>query len=344
MKLLTDRCAGSARAQWQRAGHMRAGAAALALLVAGSPFAPLVPAARAQSAAVESPDNRLKRIESEVHALQRKVFPDGAGKTFAPEITGAAPSTLAPGTPSGTAVSDMLARMDAVEAQMARLTAQTEENQNRIAKLDARLSALEPTGASGSAGAPAAASSTPPANGSTLAANTAAMTGGASRPAAPAPAGGKTSPAPKPSPDRVAAVQAIEKPVSGDRGEDEYLYGYRLWEARFYPEAAQQLERTAQQFPKHKRISYVRNLIGRSYLDDGKPGTAAQWFLQNYQDDKKGDRAPDSLLYLGVAMTKLKETKRACVALQEMGTTYPQEVAGRLATQYARARSEVKCN
>jgi TolA-binding protein len=45
-------------------------------------------------------------------------------------------------------------------------------------------------------------------------------------------------------------------------------------------------------------VSYARNLLGRAYLDDGKPREAAPWFLQNYQADKKGARASDSLLYL----------------------------------------------
>ena len=117
-----------------------------------------------------------------------------------------------------------------------------------------------------------------------------------------------------------------------------------MWEAKFYPEAAQQLKATVDKYPKGKRISYSRNLLGRAWLDDGKPGTAAQVFLQNYQADKAGDRAADSLLYLAVAMTRLKETQRACVALAEFADMYAGEAAGRLSNQYASAKSAVKCN
>ena len=148
----------------------------------------------------------------------------------------------------------------------------------------------------------------------------------------------------EPSPDRVAAVRAIEKPSSDDKGEDEYGYGYRLWEAKFFPEAQQQLLRVIQQYPKHKRISYARNLLGRAYLDDGKPGTAAPYFVQNYQANPKGERAPDSLLYLGVAMTRLKETKRACVALGEFKQVYPLDAVGRLKSQFDAASKTVTCN
>ncbi|WP_255530334.1 tol-pal system YbgF family protein [Novosphingobium sp. NBM11] len=309
---------------------------ALALLAMAT-VAPSLAVAQAQ----ETVENRLKRVETELRAVQRKVFPDGAGKTFAPEITAATtPAPAAVGTPAAGAVTDLLSRMDAVEQQLQRLTAQTEENQNRMGKLEARLTALEPAPAPSPA--PEAAASTPatPAGAVTLPPVT---TKPAAKPAAtPAPAATPTQATP--SADRVAAVRAIEKPKSNDAGEDEYLYGYRLWEAKFYPEAAQQLQKVVDQYPRHKRISYARNLLGRAWLDDGKPGTAAQFFLQNYLADKKGDRASDSLLYLGVAMTRIKDTKRACGAFQEFRATYPQDVEGRLKTQYEAATRGVKCD
>lgn len=332
----------------------------LALVMVGmaAPLPGLAVRAQAQQQAQESTDTRLKRVEAELRALQRKVFPEGAGKTFVPEITAPAGASAPALVPSGSAVTDLIARIDAIEAQVARLTAQSEEGQNRMSKLEARIAALEPAPAPAATAGPADPASAVPAasnaaaaaekavNGATIASNTDKMAAGVARPpvAGKPPVATKPAATPKPSPDRVAAVQAIEKPVSGDRGEDEYLYGYRLWEARFFPEAAQQLQKVVEQFPRHKRLSYARNLLGRSYLDDDKPGMAAQVFLQNYLGDKKGDRAPDSLLYLGVAMTRIKDNKRACGAFAELADTYPGEVAGRLKTQYETATKAVKCN
>lgn len=309
-----------------------------------------LPIAHAQ-ASPESTDVRLRRIEAELRAVQRKVFPDGAGKTFGPEIVPAA-GTAPAAAPATTAVTDLLTRMDAVEGQLQRLTAASEEAQNHAAKLEARLAALE-------------AAANPPATLAATPAATPAVSGPAvllpkpadETPKPPAnlpvkaPVKAVTQPLARPETarndppaDRVAAVMAIEKPTSNDKGEDEYLYGYRLWEAKFFPEAQQQLLRVVQQFPKHERISHARNLLGRAYLDDGKPGTAAQYFLQNYQADRKGDRAADSLLYLGVAMGRLKEEKRACVAFSEFRQTYPAEMVGRLKNQYEAATKPVTCN
>lgn len=139
-------------------------------------------------------------------------------------------------------------------------------------------------------------------------------------------------------------MRAIVKPQTDDPGDDEYSYGFRLWEARFYPEAQQQLMLFIERYPRHRRISWGRNLLGRAYLDAGDPKEAAKWFLQNYQADKRGDRAPDSLLYLGLAMKQLKDTKRACIALAEFAETYPTESIGRLRGLYDSTRNGLQCN
>ena len=297
----------------------------IALALAGS-------ALSAPAFAQSDGEVRIKKLEAEVRALQRKVFPGSDGKYFEAEIARPAATTSGPAVATTGPVNDLMGRIDAVEGALARITAQSEENANRMGKLEARLTALE-GGNAPAVSAPTASVAKPTSITGALSANTAAMTSPTN----------STSGA-KPSAGRIAAVAAIERPVSGDKAEDDYLYGYRLWEAKFYPEAAQQLKATVDKYPKGKRISYSRNLLGRSYLDDGKPGTAAQVFLQNYQVDKAGDRAADSLLYLGVAMTRLKETQRACTALAEFADVYAVEAAGRLANQYTNAKSAVKCN
>ncbi len=323
------------------------GAICLALLpVSGALL--LVPGLAQAQTAGDPAETRLRKLEAELRAVQRKVFPDGAGRTFGAEISAPTVGSSAPAPVAGPSpVTDLLTRLDAVEAQVKSLTAATEENQNRLAKLEARVAAVEPQPAANplEAGAGAPAPVIPAVSQRPAPAPAAKAPVVAAPPSASAPAPAVVAPKPVgPSAERVAAVAAIERPVSEDKAEDEYSYGYRLWEAKFFPEAQQQLQHFAQAYPKHKRISYARNLLGRSYLDDNKPGTAAQWFVQNYLGDKQGDRAADSLLYLGVAMTRLKEAKRACTAFAEFKTTYPTEAAGRLKSQYEAATKAVTCN
>ncbi len=306
-----------------------------------------VPAAAQDSTA----EARLRKVEAEIRALQRKVFPGGDGKFFEPQI---APGTQAPapatgtGTasaPAATAVTDILVRLDALEQQLQALTARSEEQANTMAQLEVRLAALETAGA-----APAVAAGTLPASTLPSAPTLAAVTPAATTPAAPAPrpsVPAATAPAATvtaPSAARLAAVQAIAKPQTADAGDDEYSYGFRLWNAGFFPEARQQLTKFVEQYPSHPRISFGRNLLGRAFLDDKMPKEAAQWFLKNYQANKAGDRAPDSLLYLGASMIAMNDTKRACIALAEFADTYPLIAAGRLATDYQTTRAKVKCS
>ncbi len=323
----------------------------LALVLAlAAPSGPAFAQSAGDAAAAET---RLRKLEAEIAALQRQVFPGGDGKYFAPQVQSGAADGKPLGTPASTPVSDLLVRMDAVEAQLARLTAQQEVSTNKLTQLEAKVAAL-------TAPPPAApAAAAPGDNGAVTTSNLGAMTGGAAgpKPAAPA-ASAPEAAAPKPavatpaaatkpatpSAQRLAAVKAVEKPATADPADDEYSYGFRLWEKKFYPEAQQQLKLYLQKYPKHGRVSYARNLLGRAYLDEGNPREAASWFLQNYQANKKGDRAPDSLLYLAEAMRQLKDSTRACVALAQFADDYAGEATGRLKSQYDAAKAGVKCN
>lgn len=323
------------------------GAIACAAMVAVTPVPSM-----AQDSDAEA---RLRRAEAEIRALQRAVFPGGDGRFFEPQISAQEqPSTtrVTSNAPSTTALTDILARLDAIELQLQRLTALTEENFNSLGMMEERIAALEARPIAPVVPVEEVASETGDDTGSEQAAtdsNLAVMTGGASdgsQEAAEEVAGAAEAAAEAldgPSAERLAAVQEITKPQSDDPADDEYIYGFRLWNAGFYPEARQQLASYVEQFPDHFRISYGRNLLGRSFLDDGMPEEAARWFLRNYQADRTARRAPDSLLFLAESMIAMEDTRRACIALAEFGDTYPAIATGRLADQYESNRLRVDC-
>lgn len=319
MTVRTARIAGSSNWGLRLIGL---GGAALALIALSAPVL-------AQDG---NDETRLRKLEAEVRALQRRVFPGGDGRYFEPEITGQPQTNTMVTQPSTTAVTDILARIDAMETQLQRLTGQTEQNTFALRTLSERLDALEAGAvqgnslAGGSNGTAARGPSAP----------SALNTPAATQTPTPAAAG--------PDPERLAAVSAIAKPQTEDPADDEYSYGFRLWEAGFYPEAQQQLTLFVEQNPAHWRATYARNLLGRAYLDDSKAREAAPWFLRNYQADKTAARAGDSLLFLAEAMIALEDTSRACIALAEFAETYPALAAGRLLDQYERNRGRVTCN
>ena len=302
--------------------------------------------------AQDNDETRIRKLEAEVRALQRKVFPGGDGRFFEPEVSSQQTSGPAAAAPTTTAVTDILSRLDAMELQIQRLTGQVEENGNSLRELTTRIAALELEAN------PVVPGETAPSSGSEAAvaaatAAEAAPTQSATPTPTPTPAAAapdqqptdQLTPQPSgPTDERLAAVQAIAKPQTDDAGDDEYTYGFRLWNAGFYPEAQQQLALFLEQYPNHLRTSYGRNLLGRAYLDEGKPREAAPWFLKNYQADKQSRRAPDSLLYLAESMIALDDADRACIALAEFGETYPALASGRLLDQYEANRAKVSCD
>lgn len=319
-----------------------------AALMIGAAAAVIPSPAFAQDGAEEA---RIRKIEAEVRALQRKVFPGGDARLFEPQI---APGTVAaaptvsgssvPSATSPTAVTDILVRIDALEMQLQALTSRSEEQANALSQLELRLAALETAGNAPISAAPALPGVQPAATGPAIVPAAATPAIRTPVPTSPAPPPASAAAVAAPSSARLAAVQAIAKPQTADAADDEYSYGFRLWNAGLFPEARQQLTRYVEQYPNHARISFGRNLLGRAFLDDKMPEDAARWFLRNYQSNKAGERAPDSLLYLGASMIAMKDTKRACIALAEFAETYPLVASGRLASDYQANRAKVKCS
>lgn len=302
---------------------------------------------------------RVDRLEREMRAVQRKVFPGGAGQTVEPQITPETDTNI-PGQPSSSPLSDLTNRVTALEEQQRTLTGQVEQSQYRLRQLedafaaykrgaDARIKALEDK---------ATATAALGGEDTTMPADTAAAvirppaTG--TRPSIPAPGAGKpaaTADATKPGAaaapatgTRAQQLAAIEKPSSGDPAEDGYTYGYRLWQAKLYPEARRELEAVATKYPTHRRASFAQNLLGRAYLDSGAPSLAAVAFYENYKKNPKGERAPDSLYYLAQALIKLKKpSTEVCKVYTELDQLYGDKLSIEMKTGVAEGRASQKC-
>jgi TolA-binding protein len=298
--------------------------------VAAAMLAGIAMPALAQSRA-ESPEKRLDRLEQELRAVQRKVFPGGA--VVVPEMSQAQATPQADGVPASAPLADLTARLDAVETQLRQLTGMAEQNGNRLRtvetqvgqlrdSLSARLDLLERPPA-------AAAAMTEP------------------EPVRAAPTGGKprgqgASARPGVLPDWVSAADRAGPPASGD-AEADYDAGFKLWEQKRYGEAQKALEAVARNYPEHRFASWAANLAGRAYLDDGKPAAAAKVLLANYQSNPKGERAADSLYFLGQALVALKKPADACKAYDELQDVYGTTMRTWLKQQLPAARAAAKC-
>jgi TolA-binding protein len=302
----------------------------LRVLFASAALLALSIPAGAQDANVEG---RVTKLEKELKAVQRKVFPDGAGKYFEPDIKTETAVIDGTKTASGTEVTDLIGRVDALETQLAALTGQVEQHGNSMKAMEARLKALESKvttlSAAETQGAPTETIGPKP---------VAPMPKTAAVTAKPSVAAASKDKA------REAAVAKIGRPQTGNAFQDSYDYGYRLWDAKFYPEAQTQLEETVKKFPSNAGTSRARNLLGRAWLDDGRPSQAAKIFYENYKADAKGERAPESLYFLGESFIAMEKPADACDVFKQLDKAYPSEAAGRLAARLAAGRKKAKCS
>jgi TolA-binding protein len=297
-------------------------------LLAACAAVAVVPAAAHAQRQQATPEQRINRLERQVEQMQRQVFPRGrpadtAGFAGEPAATQSSVVTL-----------DQ--RLDAVERQMADMLRQAEENNHRLQTIQAdlaklrsdqeqRIGALEQrlndAAAAGTAVTQPAAEPTP-------------------KPTSPKPPKGTTATAATPAPAPAAASAAPE----GDPGEDAYTEGFHLWEAGNYDQAINALRAFTSAYPKHRRVSYANNLIGRALLDKGQPRAAAEALLANYRSNPSGERAPDSLYYLGQALMKLGQPTQACKAYQELDAVYGAKIRPDLKKLESDAKTQAQCS
>ncbi len=307
---------------------------------------PMTAPVRAQAQGVEG---RVGKLESEMRAVQRKVFPGGAGQLLQPEVSAPQTSTgPGPGSPATSAIADLSSRVASLEQQMAGLTGQIEQNTYKTRQLqdafdaykrsnDARMKSVEGGATPRATGdtEPGLSANASPSAVSTTPSRPSTRPEAATKPTAAGTAAGT---------DRARLVAAVEKSTSGDPAEDAYLYGYRLWSAKLYPEAQAQLKKVVADYPKSKRASYAQNLLGRAYLDEGKPSLASMAFYDNYKKMPDGDRAPDSLLNLGGALTRLNKPADACKVYDELNDVYGAKMSPAMRADVAKGRTAAKCS
>src|SRR4051812_33502151 len=158
-------------------------------------------------------DRRVDRLEQELRAVQRRVFPGGNAQFVEPEID--AQSGPAPGgNVSGDALSNLSARVDAIEAQLRTLTGQIEESNHRSSAVEDQVTRLraELSGRIERLEVPA-------------------------RPAAELPPVVATPVRPRPAEPAPATTPPRPAPSGPDDAEGAYNAGYRLWDQHHYAEA-----------------------------------------------------------------------------------------------------------
>jgi tol-pal system protein YbgF len=210
---------------------------------------------------------------------------------------------------------DILGRVNAIESELTRLTAQTEALQlrvdrivadgtNRIGDLEFRLVELEGGDLS------------------QLSENT--TLGGGDQP-------GVAPVAPPP-------VQTGPQLAVGEQGD--FDRARALLDEGRTTEAATALLAFTETYPGSALSDEAHYLRGEAESRQGNWTNAARAYLASFSGNPNGARAPDALFRLGVSLEELGQRDDACLTLGEVGVRFP---AAPAAAQAATTRAELAC-
>ena len=287
----------------------------------------LATAAQAQDPA--QLDKRVGKLESEMRAVQRKVFPGGDPKYFEPEIAAPEAAPAAPvGSPASSPLVDLTERVGELERQLRTLTGQVEANQFKLKQLEDaqaklrgdveyRLTALEGGGAGAAAASAAPVTETP----------------------AKPPAKGAKPDAAKPPADKPPANTA-PKAATADAA---WKAAYAEALSKDWPGTVSAMTAFIADWPKSTRIPQAQYWLGRANAEQGQNAEAARAYLEVYKTAPKSDRAPDSLIGLAGAMNALKKPKDACRVLGELDSVYGEKLTASQQSEAKALRTKAKC-
>ncbi len=208
---------------------------------------------------------------------------------------------------------DILGRVNAIEAELTRLTAQTEALQlrvdrivadgtNRIGDLEFRLVELEG--------------------------------GDLSQLGETTTLGGGDAPAPTP----IAPAPSGPQLAVGEQGDFDRANAL-LAEGRT-TEAVAAFQAFTETYPGSALSADAHFLRGEAESRQGNWTNAARAYLDSFSGSPNGSRAPEALYKLGVALERLGQRSDACLTLSEVGVRFPTSAA---AQDAATARSELDC-
>ncbi|MGX1198898.1 tol-pal system protein YbgF [Parvibaculum sp. MBR-TMA-1.3b-4.2] len=237
--------------------------------------------------------------------------PDGRGST---QGGVSAPGTVTTGAIGGSGA-DTQSRLLQLEDQVRRLTGQLDEMSHRLQQTDQRLQQLQQNmdlrlskleGGSG-AGAQASASpmSTSPQNISPQSSSGVLGT---------MPAGSNASSA-------AAATASVSLPEGTPEVQYEYARG--LLKQGRYGDARSAFEEFLKVHPNDTLSGNAQYWLGETYYAQGQYKNAADAFLNGYTTYKASQKAPDSLLKLGMTMIVLGQKDAACSVFGELGNKFP---------------------
>lgn len=243
--------------------------------------------------------NRLDRIEREITDLQRQSYSSGGS-------TGA-PTSLSGG---GAGAADAQSRIVELEEQVRRLNGNLEEMGHRIEQMGQELQRFKAD---------------------TELRFQDAQGGGASGPAAGDASGGAMTPVDD---DEVGPGPATAEGTLGTAPvasvlpqgtpQAQYEFAIDLMKRGQYDQARAAFIEFLQLHPKDTLAGNAQYWLGETYYAQNRHKEAGDAFLTGYTTYSSSNKAPDSLLKLGMSLNALGNKDAACTVWSELGSRFPQ--------------------
>ena len=262
--------------------------------------------------------NRIDRLERDIQSMSRQVYSGGApkGGSVAPSVGGA--------VPSGDYAMRLEQRIGDLEGQITQMTGTIETLMHSNSELTAQIARMSKDNdmrfkeleSGGGAGTPRA--GTPQSEAPQTASRDGNLGTLNPRDLASSPSGAKGA-APAPTQQRASL------PAGSPQQQYDYAYGL-LDKARNdadYANAAQAFRDFLDKNPSGPLASAARYWLGQSYFANRDYQTAASIFLDGFTKDQKGQKAPDTLLKLGMSLTYIDKKKEACATFDKLAKDYP---------------------
>jgi len=310
--------------------------------------------ARAQDAQALS--QRLERLERDIQTLSKMVV-RGPGAVPAAEVPAAArPAEPMPNLPQN-AVARIGVRLDTLENELRDVTGRIEQLTYNIdqltarvdrlvADVDFRLSGLEqqsrPMGQTPGAAGPQQANAAPgpadvrivgapPRSLGQIEADRVESGQSPAKPAAgsskPSGAGTAVESAPvQPQAEAAAVPQASTTPgpaLPDGTAEEQYQFAFGLLRKHQFDQAETAFKEFLSKHEGGALASNARYWLGETHYARAEYVKAAEVFLQGFEKDPKGGKAPDSLLKLAMSLGQLGQNKEGCAAIDKLFADFP---------------------
>jgi tol-pal system protein YbgF len=131
-------------------------------------------------------------------------------------------------------------------------------------------------------------------------------------------------------------------PDYGLTPQEQYDRAFDILRKADYAEAEKAFKAFIDKNPKDKLTDNAKYWYGETLYVQNKYDTAAVAFVDAYQQNPKGTKAPDSLLKLALSLSSLNKTPDACATLNELKTKYPNASAS-VRSRASEEATKLKC-